>query len=138
MIPASVRSKRSNRLKVLWFDRNGYCILYKCLHRAHFELPDATELHRPLARIDARGSPLCSAASNNVRRDRFQLTEDRASIMRNCRGRRRRNRSTLGCLRGRARRVQADLLDMMERGRGHQRRKSTGRKAIPEHLLPTW
>jgi transposase len=47
-------SKRGNRLKVLWFDHNGYCILYKRLHRAHFELPDATELHRPLADIDAR------------------------------------------------------------------------------------
>jgi transposase len=47
-------SKRGNRLKVLWFDHNGYCILYKRLHRAHFELPDATEIHRPLAHIDAR------------------------------------------------------------------------------------
>jgi transposase len=47
-------SKRGNRLKVLWFDHNGYCILYKRLHRAHFELPEPTELHRPIAHIDAR------------------------------------------------------------------------------------
>jgi len=47
-------SKRGNRLKVLWFDHNGYCILYKRLHRAHFELPNASEVHRPLAIIDAR------------------------------------------------------------------------------------
>lgn len=47
-------SKRGNRLKVLWFDHNGFCILYKRLHRAHFELPAATEIHRPLAHIDAR------------------------------------------------------------------------------------
>jgi transposase len=33
-------NRRANRLKVLWFDRNGYCILYKRLHRALFELPD--------------------------------------------------------------------------------------------------
>lgn len=46
--------KRGNRLKVLWFDHNGYCILYKRLHRAHFELPVASELHRPFAHIDAR------------------------------------------------------------------------------------
>ena len=46
--------KRGNRLKVLWFDHNGYCILYKRLHRAKFELPVATELHRPIAYIDAR------------------------------------------------------------------------------------
>lgn len=33
-------NKRKNRLKVLWFDRNGYCILYKRLHHARFSLPD--------------------------------------------------------------------------------------------------
>lgn len=32
-------NKRSNRLKVLWFERNGFCILYKRLHRALFRLP---------------------------------------------------------------------------------------------------
>jgi transposase len=31
--------KRATRLKVLWFDRNGYCLLYKRLHRAVFKLP---------------------------------------------------------------------------------------------------
>lgn len=33
-------NKRRDRLKALWFDANGYCILYKRLHRAHFELPE--------------------------------------------------------------------------------------------------
>lgn len=33
-------NKRRNRLKVLWFDVNGFCILYKRLHRARFSLPD--------------------------------------------------------------------------------------------------
>lgn len=33
-------NKRGNRLKVLWFDRNGYCLLYKRLHRARFSLPE--------------------------------------------------------------------------------------------------
>ncbi len=47
-------SKRGNRLKVLWFDNNGYCILYKRLHGAVFELPDATASDRPVASIDAR------------------------------------------------------------------------------------
>lgn len=32
-------NKRKNRLKVLWFDKNGFCILYKRLNRARFELP---------------------------------------------------------------------------------------------------
>lgn len=47
-------SKRSTRIKVLWFDHNGYCILYKRLHEAHFELPDARSSKAPLASIDAR------------------------------------------------------------------------------------
>lgn len=47
-------SKRGNRLKVLWFDHNGYCLLYKRLHRASFVLPDAPGSDRPLVPIDAR------------------------------------------------------------------------------------
>lgn len=50
-------NKRRNRLKVLWFDRNGYCILYKRVHRAHFELPrtktiDAHALGRILRAVE--------------------------------------------------------------------------------------
>jgi transposase len=32
-------AKRPTRVKVLWWDRNGYCILYKRLHRAFFVNP---------------------------------------------------------------------------------------------------
>jgi len=32
-------NRRANRLKVLWWDRNGYCLLYKRLHRALFRIP---------------------------------------------------------------------------------------------------
>jgi transposase len=46
--------KNGNRLKVLWFDHNGYCILYKRLHRALFKLPEAGATERPLVSIDAR------------------------------------------------------------------------------------
>lgn len=31
--------KRATRLKVLWFDHNGYCLLYKRLHGSVFCLP---------------------------------------------------------------------------------------------------
>jgi len=45
-------NKRLNRLKVLWFDRNGYCLLYKRLHRARFEVPDVRTIDaRTLASI---------------------------------------------------------------------------------------
>ena len=47
-------SRRGNRLKVLWFDHNGYCLLYKRLHQARFELPEPTVSDRPMATIDAR------------------------------------------------------------------------------------
>jgi transposase len=43
-------NKRANRLKVLWFEQSGYCILYKRLHRARFVLPSGDGA----ARIDAR------------------------------------------------------------------------------------
>jgi transposase len=33
-------NKRHTRLKVLWFDGNGMCILYKRLEGARFVLPD--------------------------------------------------------------------------------------------------
>ena len=50
-------NKRANRLKVLWFDHNGYCLLYKRLHKARFALPDREMIDaRMLAEI-LRGVP---------------------------------------------------------------------------------
>ena len=34
--------KRPTRAKVLWWDRNGYCLLYKRLHRALFDVPQGS------------------------------------------------------------------------------------------------
>jgi transposase len=34
--------RKGSRLKVLWFDRNGLCLLYKRFHQARFELPMAS------------------------------------------------------------------------------------------------
>ena len=47
-------NKRHNRLKVLWFDGNGYCILYKRIHGALFRLPNPDEGGIPIAAIDPR------------------------------------------------------------------------------------
>lgn len=47
-------SKRGNRINVLWFDHNGYCLLYKRLHRASFVLPETSDASRPLASINVR------------------------------------------------------------------------------------
>lgn len=57
-------NKRNNRLKVLWFDRNGYCLLYKRLHRARFELPEARVIDgAELGRV-LRGSAISRSGSN--------------------------------------------------------------------------
>jgi transposase len=44
--------KRATRVKVLWWDRNGYCLLYKRLHRALFVAPSAADDAKSV-RIDA-------------------------------------------------------------------------------------
>jgi len=44
--------KSKTRAKVLWFERNGYCLLYKRLHRSLFAVPQASEGHASV-RIDA-------------------------------------------------------------------------------------
>jgi transposase len=46
-------SKSATRVKVLWWDRNGYCILYKRLHRALFCVPDAAKVGAAM-QIDAK------------------------------------------------------------------------------------
>ena len=33
-------NKRRNRAKVLWWEKNRYCLLYKRLHRALFDVPE--------------------------------------------------------------------------------------------------
>ena len=45
--------KRATRVKVLWWDRNGYCLLSKRLHQALFVLPERSEGPGPAVRIDA-------------------------------------------------------------------------------------
>ena len=63
-------NRRANRLKVLWFDRNGYCIIYKRLHRALFKLPEAGGEQTKL-KIDARtlGQILLGVAAQTEARE---------------------------------------------------------------------
>lgn len=48
-------NKRRNRLKVLWFDGSGHCILYKRLHRARFLLPTAQTIDAKMLSSIVRG-----------------------------------------------------------------------------------
>lgn len=50
-------NRRKNRLKVLWFDRNGYCLLYKRLHRARFALPKRRTISARALAFILRGVP---------------------------------------------------------------------------------
>jgi transposase len=44
--------KGGQRLKVLWFHKNGYCLLSKRLHRAVFRLPKGMEAGAKSVEID--------------------------------------------------------------------------------------
>ncbi|WAS90525.1 IS66 family insertion sequence element accessory protein TnpB [Nannocystis punicea] len=48
-------SRRSDRVKVLWWDRNGYCLMYKRLHRALFRVPAADEPAQRSVVVDPKG-----------------------------------------------------------------------------------
>lgn len=45
-------NRRADKLKALWWERNGYCLLYKRLHGAVFVLPVPSEDGAATVRID--------------------------------------------------------------------------------------
>jgi transposase len=47
-------NKRGNRLKALWWDRTGFCILYKRLERGLFRMPCALRPGETSVAIDAQ------------------------------------------------------------------------------------
>lgn len=60
--------KRPTRAKVLWWDRNGYCLLYKRLHRALFDVP-AVQAGTPAVQISASAlGELLAALGKETRR----------------------------------------------------------------------
>ena len=63
-------NRRFNRLKVLWWDRNGYCLLYKRLHRALFRIPRGEPKHASAIRIE--GAQLAELIAG-VARERKRL-----------------------------------------------------------------
>ena len=44
--------KRPMRVKVLWWDRNGFCLLCKRLHQALFRMPEGKATGKAAMRID--------------------------------------------------------------------------------------
>ncbi|MDH5675341.1 MAG: IS66 family insertion sequence element accessory protein TnpB [Myxococcales bacterium] len=66
-------NRRRDRLKALWWDRNGYCILYKRLHQAVFELPSASSDNSISVRIDGGQLAQLLAGPPKVRKKRAKL-----------------------------------------------------------------
>jgi transposase len=65
--------KRPMRVKLLWWDRNGFCLLCKRLHRALFRVPSG-ESERPSVRIDAAAlSELLAGVPRDEKRARKLL-----------------------------------------------------------------
>jgi transposase len=64
--------KRASRVKVLWFDRNGYCLLQKRLHRALFVVPDGTRVGPEAVKIDAAAlAQLLAGVAHEPRRTKL-------------------------------------------------------------------
>jgi transposase len=64
--------KRPTRCKVLWFDRNGYCLLQKRLHRALFVVPDGEAAGEAAVKIDAKAlAQLLAGVTCEEKRTRY-------------------------------------------------------------------
>jgi len=50
-------NKRKNRVKVMWFEENGYCLLYKRLDQARFRVPDSRTIDGRALAFLLRGVP---------------------------------------------------------------------------------
>ena len=65
--------RAASRLKILWFDRNGLCLLYKRFHQSRFELPVAASGQRVL-HIDAAALATLLAGVAHASRSRAERT----------------------------------------------------------------
>jgi transposase len=61
-------SKSATRVKVLWWDHRGYCLLYKRLHRALFVLPrDAPKVGKAMQIDPAALAQLLAGVEHEAR-----------------------------------------------------------------------
>ncbi len=64
-------NKRRNRLKVLWFERTGACILYKRADGVLFDLPRAAstgEISGEMLAVILQGTPHVRGRKNNLKK----------------------------------------------------------------------
>jgi transposase len=73
-------NRGATRLKVLWFESNGFCMLYKRLHRAVFEIP--APKNGAVVHIDAVGLAKLlrgAARHTNSRRGKHENLDSRSA-----------------------------------------------------------
>lgn len=66
-------NRRTDRLKALWWDRNGYCVLYKRGHGCVFELPARDDASATSVRIDGKLLGQLLAGTPKTRKSRPRL-----------------------------------------------------------------
>jgi len=66
-------NKRADRLKALWWDTTGYCLLYKRAHNAVFELPAGNVPNTVSVRIDGKQLAQLLAGAPRVKKSRPKL-----------------------------------------------------------------
>lgn len=74
-------NRACDRIKILWWDKTGYCVLYKRLDRKwSFQIPKAG--HPDIKSIEATGQELASILKGGLRR---MTSENRREISRSLR-----------------------------------------------------
>lgn len=65
--------RRRDRLKAMWWDRNGYCVLYKRFHQAVFDLPAGDGAAGSSVRIDGQKLAALLAGRDKTRQRKSKL-----------------------------------------------------------------
>lgn len=65
-------NRRADKLKALWWERNGYCLLYKRLHGAVFVLPVPGEDGAGAATVRIDGRQLAQLLAGTERESRVR------------------------------------------------------------------
>lgn len=71
--------KRANRAKVLWWDKSGFCLLYKRLHRALFVVPRGAA-GDVAVRIDGAALAQLLAGVTKETKTRARTIDSRSSV----------------------------------------------------------